>query len=715
MTIKFATILIPLTFTAATPILLFAENSHGIENSSVESRPIIEVSGPKKKNSSLAGKVFSSVGSLFSMNEDSPLFKAWQQAQIGTGLNLLDKTISISDKASTSLDVKYHYTVQPAFVKNYHQRLDQYSIDFCLADTVANYVGANANMSAQLSFSRVFDNKLNAVEALPYLPNRIPWKADTALNQLKPGEMVRFEVGTGLSAGPVSSIALTSNIPLNASANVNRNSQMVIDIYRMKFKLVRMRMVTIRHLLDLGGSINTDPLGAFNFGQSLIENTLGKLFKINPLSFGGATNMSKKKPVSTFMVDYIFNLEKPEAAQAFEETMSQLHHLKAINFFDFKISHSSIDDRILSLVQAPESLVKRDETLPAGERSVNRIFKGTTEATYHSSFLESKLKILIPIWYKRIDNSNSIAQVRGFDAKNNPIDMLYLARSSISNFKGVAGLWQKLLTNETDALFRANFKDDKVIPTLLSDIVLQKNLSDKNLTKSKYIRATSFIDLTVPTASALIPEVNFKEVNKLVNGYFRLKLVIHPEAIGVMEKLSKNQIHDRLVDLLRRDPFASEINSEHTQTSIGESSESSTTEEKLQEDINDVTNLFAVFLDDHSTMIEKYQAYLKAREFELFEAIGPALMVSLIPKDKIEDMIFLKVSIGGDKLAATSITYGKKDVSDFFSSFQYMQATLNSRDFDMRLDTNVSSQDIRAQLNSSADVIDDITGRATFR
>jgi len=221
-----------------------------------------------------------------------------------------------------------------------------------------------------------------------------------------------------------------------------------------------------------------------------------------------------------------------------------------------------------------------------------------------------------------------------------------------------------------------------------------KGLSDKRFSKRQYMRATNFVKLIVPSAADQLPTVDFKHASRIINGYYKFRLVIHPEIVDAFPAVTPKDLYYRIQALIQKDPFASEIkvvNQVDTDDGYG-GTRNLNTMERLQNDAAFMANKFAVLANKNASMKDRYDAYAQLRSIELFEELGPALMTSLIPASDIEKYIFMTVAVGGDNLKATNITIGKNDVSDFYSSFQYMQTLLTTRTFDLRLQLNGSGQ-----------------------
>ena len=181
----------------------------------------------------------------------------------------------------------------------------------------------------------------------------------------------------------------------------------------------------------------------------------------------------------------------------------------------------------------------------------------------------------------------------------------------------------------------------------MSDIVLTKNLEDKNLSKRQYNRARSFVALTVPSLTSQLPEVDFKKSRKVTNGFYRFRLAIHPEAFGVIGKTTAQDLYNRLMTLIQADPFSYEINAFHARSYNENTSNerTQTPQEKLAQDATDVASKLMIILDAQAPMADKYKAYGELREIELFEELGPALIIGLIPADQLENVLFVRVAI----------------------------------------------------------------------
>lgn len=578
---------------------------------------------------------------------------------------------------SLSGDIRYRYLVEPAFVKDLHQRFDIYSFSAGLGTSALKGVGLGMNIGMQVTFSRLFENKTDALKSKIYFINRIPWEHQDVAEQLDTGDAVRIEINSDGSIGKGTEEA-AGNFKANLGASVSRGTRFIVDTYKLKGNNVRLRLIATRTEGMLSVSAAISPLEKLSVGSGLGDKILGKFLKCHPVSAGASTTLGERLPVDTFMVDYVFNLDNKDAQLAYNQIMSTIKHLHFERHLNFQKNEQKLGEELLKYVQPAEHVFTQDKHKPRNQVGVDRIFKGKTVTELGSFSLKSEC---LNAWDAQLTTSNSDTNLRSYNRDEVATDQILLTTTTLKKKDYVFGLYGNQNINSMNGLFNASRDEsnlDRLRPTNVTDIIFTQDIQDKDLSTSDVRTIKDQLELAAPTIASTIDWGKLTEGSTKSNGYVRTAFVFHHEAFKELQKYDAATLYTKLRNYVDNypDKLSLPANTQHDPTN--------TTNDKYEADIQDITYKLNRIFHSESHQ-ERLDGFSELRRQLLFQAIGPGFITSLLPTEKLEDLVYFRLNAGAAKGSSVSFIYGKNDISDIYKSMQYIQAVINDRSFDLRL------------------------------
>ncbi len=313
----------------------------------------------------------------------------WQKASIIVGDKVLDLSYGGAPSSfSLGLGLWVSFEAKPAFIKNLHQRFDVYSLDLGTSKQLTDLFGAGINVNAKVTFSRLMESKKAAVSAPIYFMDKFPWNSEKAIKGLNYGDSVRIEVGSNGALGKFLASSF-SGINSNFGIGLSKSTRFIVDLYRLKDQRMRIRLIATKYNgnFDFGMGLTADK--GVSYLIEYIDSRIGNWLTCKPLSFSSTTNTNKELPVETFMVDYVFNLQKEKGRALYDQLMGSVGLIQYERYLNFVRSSRTFSKDILSYVGGAENQYRLDHKLPTRQRNVDRIFKGRTISNFWSTQVSS--------------------------------------------------------------------------------------------------------------------------------------------------------------------------------------------------------------------------------------------------------------------------------------------------------------------------------------
>jgi hypothetical protein len=244
----------------------------------------------------------------------------------------------------------------------------------------------------EIEFVRVFDNRKQAMTAVPSMPWQMPVSAKTAL-ELKTGDFVSMPVSMGINLG-VSSRSTTAEVGAYVETGLFWVGEFRINIYRHRDQLVRLKISPSREVgvyATVGSQLELHAFGYDPSGLINLDNQVERLLGLNFFRLSSQRIWASER----FTWDYIFDLSHAESVQAFDQMLGR--PLRYTKEFRRIVPKEWADLGVLDLGYT-EKLVAEDGNQPTGKRRIERMISGRSLGSGISS--SSRLGTALLKWTK---------------------------------------------------------------------------------------------------------------------------------------------------------------------------------------------------------------------------------------------------------------------------------------------------------------------------
>jgi hypothetical protein len=607
-----------------------------------------------------------------------------------------------------NISTKYRYEVESSYLDQYYTRIDKWDLKtgVNVGDMIDNIADTPFSFSIERKnsffFVRQFKDKKEAVKSLPYTPKKLPISAELALKNLNVGDFVSMPATLNVAVSAGASTSRAAPVVLDVGANVYWvvSGEFIVQVFKVDETHVRLKLMSRRGYSR--GTSTEAGLSFKFFGVKILDRQIDRLVERDLVELGYGIN-----PGSQFIVDYVFDLKNAEAKDAYNQILKSTLKFKdvvAVNKFDGE----DLKEKLISSYEKADKLFETDKALDPKNRRVSRIFKGFND--YKANTKHLKLALLVTSFKK--DNTYTENKVTYVDKNENNLEFLYPTYSKYMQTK--TGKW---FLDLKDQSFQNNFG---LIPRLNSENTKNKN-PDFGLTferKDKYFSASEqkliqkFMIGQIPAQFSEkldIPEWKDGEKKKDSRIYFQL--VLKAQGFNYLKNFSEEELTKLLI------AYTVQKKKEH----VLDSADSAWSklkdflfinrfikQERLEGLASDLYKILKNKEKDSEIMTRKL---VKLNEHGIFNKIGVGFLISLLPQDKLEELIYFKIEMTGKGLGAVNFEYGKLNYRALYNELAQAQARISGREYDLRVtdeDHQMENSDVGVEKNAQDTVLEDI-------
>ncbi len=596
-----------------------------------------------------------------------------------------------------NLSSKYRYNVESSYINKFYSRIDKWDINAgvnvgeVLKDLVDIPFGFSINRATSFFFVRQFPDKKVAMKALPYGPLNLPLNAKLALKNLSPGDFVSMPANLTVACSIGASMVTTSPVVVGASAGAALvlSGEFTIQVFKIDQTHIRLKLITQRGR-SAGGSIAAGANFQF-FGIGILNHEIDRLFERDLLQLGYGYS-----PGSQFIIDYIFDLSKPEAQEAYDRILSSTFKFKDLIVADM-LDGRDLKDKLISSYEKADELFIADGKLDPKDRRVQRVFKGFSNYQGHSRHL--KLSLLLTSYTK--DRTYSESKVTFVDKNENNLEFFYPSYS-----KFIESHLDKWFFDLKDQSFQTNFG---LIPRFNSEDAKTKN-PDLGLTFER--KDSSFTEYEQKTVERFmfseVPQVLLKNIDltgwkdrtkKKYDSRVFFQLVLKSQGFEYLKDISPLEMKEKIllyVDSKRQENIIDDFESHPPLEKLRDFLMLNRFIKKSK--LIDLAEKLAVILknENHSSedMLKKLVAL---NEGGVFDKIGVGFLISLLPQDKLQDLIYFKLDMMAKDLKPVAAEVGTLNYRALYKELTEVQSRLSNRSYDLRIsdqDRNMGDLDI---------------------
>ncbi|WP_372652323.1 hypothetical protein [Halobacteriovorax sp.] len=586
---------------------------------------------------------------------------------------------------------RYRYEVEPSYIANYFTRVDRWEMktDVRAGDIIDEVIKTpiylNIDRDSSVYFVRQFQSKWEATKAPPYLLNRLPVSASRAIKYLEPGDFVsipsEMTVAFGASSGFLDQV---DGLDAEAEVYYMLKGKFLIHIFRMKENKVRVKLIAQK----VNGTAGEVSVGADLevFGVSIVDKQIRKIFELDALKVG----LGKGKG-SQFLIDYIFDLNDEKAIEAYNSILSSTYKFKDLSIFRDFVSGNQLESSLLSSYEKADVLSKEDRDLKS--KRVERVFKGSNNYDYDNSRL--KLGLILASFDRNNSYTENLVSYDSTDGERHyyfyPIHTKTKDKKiGISPFK-----YKESIKVSYFGLVPVEKEED--IGSTFSDYGFTYDLKDKFFRQSEQVKLKQLIKDNIPKSvynTIDWAEFNETEAHNSARGFFQV--IFKAEAFESIRGITQNELHKRLLTFYKERELLSAGPVHGTWRRVWRAiTILGITERRSLKKIS--TALYSAINDTEIGAKERVRKLLSLRENNLFEKVGVGFLVSLLPKDILEDKIFITLDLHARDTENIKLKFGDQKFSNIYNELRFAHGAINDRSWDLRM---MSEEDITPEEES---------------
>lgn len=650
---------------------------------------------------------------------------------------------------SSYFDGKFHPSFncglrsQPSYINGQYLHVDNCRIQMpinpfsgvALGDTALS-LGMTINPQLEIMFVRQFEKQLPSIFAVGPDQNnqkqrgpriRFPHNSEYA-KKLEPGQLVVFKTrldlilslseaskvlkfNKALVESKLKEAAKSFGVSANLNFGVSLSGEYIVHIYKMKNDRVRVKFfANLAKNRGVSAGLGFSLLNPINLvGIQFVDRYLQRrVLGTIPISinYNDADN-------KIYVLDYVFNLQNPEAASAYNDMMKPKFLFKSFDLIKdsfSNISKAEKNDQVEKGVFADFAEINRiyhediAKNLPAKERRINRVFNGLANSNsrvanfainllffkYQISDQRSKLRL------ETVENNNGTDEVRNY---------LYDTGSIYKNLRFIGNILNS--NSETKSLNLLIKADSNYQPKELSSLVLIWNKQKGNFDRSEYIK-------TQQTLTDLFPQfpVNWSPYPQktATSAFINTELILQLPELKKHYRFSYNEISNKLIAFLNLTsyPNVSRKSVENNYCSNESSSEQNsrcTEQEFFANDIELIGRYLSQLLssymyeaqagdDQESRLAQQDEINQSIRAFDnllsipLFNSVANDFLIYLLPKTIVQDAVHFRFELNARGISPAineKWPKGSQPIDRLKRDIEYLQNVIFDRSFDLRL------------------------------
>ncbi|XGC80395.1 hypothetical protein ACES2L_13770 [Bdellovibrio bacteriovorus] len=580
--------------------------------------------------------------------------------------------------AGLSTSLRYKIESEPSYVEGYYTRIDKYILNFGLnpgdfIEALDSPVGMKLEKNSEIIFARQFKSQKESLLSLPYTPRNLPFTAKKAIERLVPGDFVAFQ-GRLSFVVSLSHDLLQGQFEAGVSTHAYISGEFMVHLFRMPDNKMRVKLIAIRGKgAGAGGGVKLDDLEVLGF--SLIDNRIEKWLNLTPLDL----RVGKGKH-DVIMLDYVFDLNDPAAAQAYDHLMHKKVLLKDIKVANPTLSRNDLTRELLTDLTDVELIAMADATLPPHQRRIDRVFKGSSEG-----FLkDGRLKVGLTFWKFEAGRAYGENKVLSYDKNDQEQKFLLDTLSRYKKTKILFGLFgeETLVTSNLMYTSDDNWNPVRFVTLTSSAEMKMRDLSEKDFKEiQRLVRDT----------------IGLKEFNKIswdswdfsngkvVNGYFKQEVFFNPEALNALPYMTPKQISalfEKYIELKGRPRSRPLVGGNSPIDYILNWTAAFTG------DIRRVGVKLAVIVDAKTSAEEKFEAFEDLQQLPIWKERGIGFLMSFLSEEQRPKLLRYEMVLSGKDMPQITHYYGSFAEEKLYRSLMYIQNVINNRSFDLRLFTD---------------------------
>lgn len=587
----------------------------------------------------------------------------------------------IIDGISTSL--RYKIESEPSYVDGYYTRIDKYTMkmDVNIGDLINDMdspISFDISKGAEFIFARQFKSQKESLLTMPYTMRNLPLTAEKAITRLVPGDFVAFEGRMSLILS-LGYDTLKGSFEAGASTHAVLSGNFMVHLFRMADNKMRVKLIAVRGE-GVGARAGVELEDFEVLGVNLLDDRIERWLSFVPLKV--SADLGKNDVI---MLDYVFDLNNSQAAQAYDGLMQNKVMFKDVKILNPLASRRDLQNQLLSDLTDVEEIAMEDSLMPAQQRRIDRVFKGSSEGLYRDTKTKFSLTLL-KFEAGRAYGENKVLSFDKYDKEN------YFLLDTFAKYKKskiLFGLFGEETLTTSNLLFTA---DSRWNPGRFVTMTQSNEMKMRDLSKNDFAEIQKIVLETIgPKEFGKIPWSNWSFDNgKIVNGYFKQEVFFNPNALNFLPYMSREALARR---------FKQYVATKSRPRSIpvigGLIPPKGAIDNWLAYftgDIRRIAEHLQVVIDPQTTVEARYKAFEELQEIGLWRERGLGFMMSLVPEASQHQLMRYEMVLSAKGQKAIEYSFGTFAEEALYRSLMYIQNVIHNRSFDLRLFTDENGE-----------------------
>lgn len=590
-----------------------------------------------------------------------------------------------------NLSTKYRYEVESSYIDQYFTRLDKWDLNVEIkpGDVIKNFEDTPFSFSIDKKnsflFVRQFKSKKEAIKALPYTPKRLPLSGESALKNLNTGDFVSMPATLNIAISAGASTTTVSPVVLTAATNAYwiLSGEFNIQVFKLDDSHVRLKLISGRG--DARGVSADAGLSFKIFGVNILDRQVDRLFDRDLIQLGYSMT-----PGSQFIVDYIFDLKDENAREAYDQILKTTFKFSDVVVLNKLDGSRGLKDKLISSYEKADKLFAEDKIRDSKDRRVSRIFKGFSDYKTYAKHL--KLALLLTSFKK--DSTYAESKVTYIDKNENNLEFLYPTYSKFMETKIGKGKWyfdfkDQIFQNNFGLIPRRNSEDTK---TRTPDLGLTFERIDKFFSSAEQKHVRKFMMSQIPpqiSEKLDIPE--WKNDKTKTDSRINFQLILKAEGFNYLRAYSQKDLRERLLKYTSEKKKEQSLDSPDSKWSRLKNFlfiKRFTKKGRLEMLADQIHSIIQNEINDTEIMTRKL---VELNKHGIYDRIGVGFLISLLPQEKLIDLIYLKISMTARDIKAINYEFGNLKYRALYNELDQAQSRISGRGYDLRV-TNQDHQ-----------------------
>lgn len=596
---------------------------------------------------------------------------------IGVSLGLIDSEIFTG--FSTAL--KYKLEAEPSYIDGYYTRVDRYKLQAqvnpgdILEDNDSPF-GFTIEQNTEIIFARQFKTQTESLKAWPYTLKNLPLSAHKAIRNLQVGDFVALQAKLGIVFSVGASAEVNPLLSLGGSTHIYLSGDFMVHLFRMENDRIRVKLITMRKK-GVGANLDLDYVKSFKVvGLKVVDRRIEKIVDLTPFSLGFGKSVN-----DVFMLDYVFDLKNAQSAQAFDDLMSKKVRFKDLKVIDPTASRPDLANNLMTDMAGVEQIFAEDRNLPAGQRRIDRLFKGANTSVDSGNNFKLGLSVI------KLKSGLMYSQNQLLNYDNHDQEQKYLLDSYTREFESkiLYGLFGDKTSQGTSVVFQAT---NSWSPASFMTYTGYREAKMRNVSKRDFRKVQEEVKNTIPADQ--YAKIDWKAWDfsdgSLVNGYFKQQLFINPEALATLPVLTERAYLKAFV------AYVNKVGAPPQKITAGKDREDATWDEDYSYELSVIARSLAGLATSLNNSMTLQGHFKTLQEYSLWRDRGVGFILSMIPPYRANSLVSYEMIFSAKDSEVIRFKFGTFPNENLYQSLLYIQNIINNRSFDLRLMTDENGE-----------------------